>query len=77
MEQKVLGVRSPKAHQLKIGSVFEQDSICNQSKDFCLSDESFCLQMKIKFNQAETPAPQHLIINLAYKLKPNQKRPSI
>ena len=30
--------------------------------------------MKIKSNQAETPAPQHLITNLIYKLKPNQKK---
>ena len=61
--------RSPKAHQLKIASVCVQDSICGQSGDFTSSDESFCLQMKIKSNQAETPAPQHLITNLAYKVK--------
>ena len=66
--------RSPKAHQLKIGSVCAQDSICGQSEDFNSGDESFCLQMKIKSNQAETPAPQHLIANLAYKLKPKQKK---
>ena len=30
--------------------------------------------MKIKSNQVETPALQHLITNLAYKLKPNQKK---
>ena len=66
--------RSPKAHQLQIGSVCVQDSICGQSEDLSSSDESFCLQMKIKSNEAETPAPQHLITNLAYKLKPNQKK---
>ena len=66
--------RSPKAHQMRIGSVCAQDSICSQSEDFSSSDESFCLQMKIKSNEAETPAPQHLILNLAYKLKPNQKK---
>ena len=34
---------SPKAHQLKVGSVCAQDSICSQSEDFSSSDESFCL----------------------------------
>ena len=39
--------RSPKAHQLKVGSVYMQEnSICSQSDDNTLSDESFCLQMK-------------------------------
>ena len=66
--------RSLKAHQLKIGPVCAQDSICGQSEDFSSSDESFCLQLKIKSNQAETPSPQHFITNLAYKLKPNQKK---
>ena len=32
------------------------------------------MQIKIKSNQTETPAPQHLITNLAYKLKQNQKK---
>ena len=49
-----------------------QDSMCGQSEDFSSSDESLCLQMKIKSNQAETPA-KYLITNLAYKLKPNLK----
>ena len=30
--------------------------------------------MKITSNQAETPAPQHLITNVVYKLKPIQKK---
>ena len=37
------------------------------------SDDSFCLQVKLKSTQAEAPAPQHLITNLAYKLKPHKK----
>ena len=45
-----------------------QDALCRQS-DESLSDESFCLQVKLKSTQAETPAPQHLITNLGHKLK--------
>ena len=77
MEKRSFESGSPKAHQLKTGSGCAQDSLCGQSEDFSSSDESFCLQMKIKSNQAETPAPQHLITNLAYKRKPNQKKTSI
>ena len=53
-----------------------QDSICSQSEDISSSDDSFCLQVQLKYTQVETkiPAPQHLITNLAYKLKPNQKK---
>ena len=67
--------RPPKAHQLKIGAVCVQDSICGQSEQSS-SDESFYLQIQVKPNQAEAkfPAPQHLVINLACKLKPHQKR---
>ena len=64
--------RSPKAHQLQIGTVCIQDSICSHS-DESSSDDSFCLQVKLKSTQVETPAPQHLITNLAYKLKPHKK----
>ena len=74
LDVKTKGPRSPKAYQLKIGSVCAQDSICNQLEDFSLSDELFCLQKKIKSNQVETAAPHHLITNLAYKLKPNLKK---
>ena len=65
---------SPKAHQLQIGTVCMQDSICSQS-DESSSDDSFCLQITLKSTQVETkiPAPQHLITNLAYKLKPQKK----
>ena len=72
--KRSLESRSPRAHQLKIGSVCAKDSICGQSEDFSSGDESSCLQMKIKSYQAVIPAPQHLITNLTYKLKPNQKK---
>ena len=53
-----------------------QDSICGQSEDLSSSDDSFCLQLQLASTQVETkiPASQHLITNLAYKLKPNHKK---
>ena len=63
---------SSRAHQLKIGTAYMQNELCRQS-DESSSDDSFCLQVKLKSTQAETPAPQHLITNLAYKLKPHKK----
>ena len=47
-----------------------QDSLCGQSEDSS-SDDSFCIQMQVKSTQAETklPAPQHLVTNVAFKLK--------
>ena len=51
-----------------------QESLCGQSEDFS-SDDSFCLQMQVKSTQAGTKvtAPQHLVTNEAYKLKPHRK----
>ena len=68
--------RTPKAHQLQAGVVYTQDSICSQSSDLTCSEGSFCLQVKIKCTQANSkiPTPHHLIINLAYRLKPHDKR---
>ena len=64
------------AYQLQIGSVSTQDSICGQAEDLSSSKNSFCLQLKVKCTQVETkmPPPQQLITNLAYKLKPHNKK---
>ena len=72
--ERSLEPRSPKVHQLKIGSVCTKDSLCSQLEDTS-SDDSFSLQMKLKSTQAETklPVPQHLKTNLAFKLKPQKK----
>ena len=63
-----------------VGRASMQDSLYSQL-DASLSsgDTSFCLQMQVKSTQAETklPAPQHLVTNLAYNLKPHQKRINI
>ena len=63
---------SLRAYQLKTGTAYMQNELCRQS-DESSSDDSFCLQVKFKSTQAETPAPQHLITNLAYKLKHHKK----
>ena len=63
---------------LQAGAVYACDKfICGHSEDCSSSDESFCLQVKIQQSQAEgkkISTPSHLITNLAYKLKPHQKR---
>ena len=53
----------------------QEDSIYSQSSDLTLSDESFCLQVKIQCTQANTmfSTPYYLITNLAYRLKPHHK----
>ena len=75
-KKRSLESRSSKAHQLQIGPVYTQNSICRQSEDLSSSDDSLCLQLQLQSIQVETkiPAPQHLITNLAYKLKPNHKK---
>ena len=54
----------------------QENSICSQSGDLTSSDESFCLQVKIQFTQANVKilTCHHLITNLAYRLKPHHKR---
>ena len=67
--------RQPRAHQLKVGRASVQSSSYDQfDTSSSSSHDLFCLQMKIKSTQAETKIqePQHLVINLAYKLKPQK-----
>ena len=63
---------------LQAGAVYALDkSVCSHSEDCSSSDKSFCPQVKIQQSQAEgklIPTPSHLIANLAYKLKPHQRR---
>ena len=63
---------------LQAGAMYAcEKSICSHSEDFSSNNESFCVQMKIQQSQAQCkkiPTPSHLITNLAYKLKPHQKR---
>ena len=66
---------SPKAHQVKLGSVYAKDPLSGQSC-YTSEEDSFCLQSKVQSSQAETRcgAPQHLVTNLEYKLKPYKKK---
>ena len=69
--------RSSKAHQLKVGPVYMQEnSICSHASDNSSSDESFCLQMKLHAEEANTkyPTPQHLVTNLEFKIKPHKNK---
>ena len=70
--------RRPKAHQLQEGTVYVQEKAkCGHSEDYSSSDDSFCLQIKVKHTQAslkKIPTPTHLITNLAYRLRPHHTR---
>ena len=66
--------RIPRAHQLMIGRA---SAVCDQlGASFSSSEDSFCLQMQIKSAQAKTrmQAPEHLVRNIEYKLKPHRRR---
>ena len=55
----------------------KESAISSQSEEDSSSKDSFCLQVKIKYTQADsqkTPRPIHLITNLAYRLKPHHTR---
>ena len=61
---------------MKIRSVQTQDALSSQSEEYSCEEDSFCLQLQVPSTQAETNyiAPQHLVTNLEYKLKPHKKR---
>ena len=65
-------------HQLQAGTVYAKESArCDHSEEDNTSEDSFCLQVKIKCTQADrqkVPRPIHLITNLAYRLKPHHTR---
>ena len=62
-------------YQLQAGTVHAKESaIYSQSENDSSSEDSFCLQVKVKYTQANLqriPRPTHLITNLAYRLKPH------
>ena len=65
--------RKPRAHQFMVGRA---SAVCGQSDaSFSSSEDSFCLQMQVKSAQAKTKmqAPEHLVTNIEYKLKPHIK----
>ena len=70
--------RRPKVYQLQEGAVYAKESTkYDHSEEDSTSEDSFCLQFKIKCMQADkqkVPRPIHLITNLAYRLKPHHSR---
>ena len=70
--------RKPKAHQLKAGTGHVQGSASyDHLDDNSTSDDSFCLEIKIKLKQAKeqrVPKATHLITNVAYRLQPHHHR---
>ena len=70
--------KKPKAHQLQAGGAHAHRSASyDHSDEDSTSEESFCLQLKIKRKQAresKVPKATHLITNLAYRLKPHHCR---
>ena len=65
-------------YQLQTGAVYVKESArCDHSEEDSTSEDSFCLQVKIKCTQADkqkVSRPIHLITNLAYRLKPHHTR---
>ena len=69
--------RNPKAHQLMVGTYSAEGPIDDQTDtSFTSSEDSFCLQMKVKHKKVEDnySGVQHLVTNLEYKLKPHRRR---
>ena len=70
--------RKPKVHQIQAGSIHAHRSAPYDHLDEdSTSEESFCLQLRIKQRQAResrVPKATHLITNLAYRLKPHHHR---
>ena len=70
-------LRKQKAHQLKGGPVYAQDSSIYSHSEESSCNESFYLQLQVQCNQVEGKKilnPVHLITNLAYRLKPHHNR---
>ena len=65
--------RNPKAHHLMVGTYSIEGPI---DTSFTSSEDSLCLQMKVKHKQAEDNCSdvQHLVTNLEYKLKSHRRR---
>ena len=62
--------RQPKAHQIQVDESYNH--LHNYSSDVSLSEDSFCLQVKVRKQTKGTRKPPnttHLITNIAYRLK--------
>ena len=70
--------RKPNVHQIQAGrSHAHRSASYDHSDEDSTSEESFCLQLRVKRRQAREskfPKATHLIINLAYRLQPHHHR---
>ena len=67
--------RQPKAHQIQVDESY--DHLENYSSDLSLSEDSFCLQVRVRKQTKGTqkfPDTTHLIANIAYRLKQHHTR---
>ena len=67
--------RQPKAHQIQVNDLYGSPD--SYPSDVSSSEDSFCLQVKIKTQPNGTqkiPRPTHLIMNIAYQLKQHHTR---
>ena len=67
--------RQPKAHQIQVDE--SHHYLHNYSSDVSLSEDSFCLQVKVNKQNKRTqklPNTTHLLTNIAYWLKPHHTR---
>ena len=67
--------RQPKAHQIQVDESYHYSH--DYSPDVSSSEDSFCLQVKVKKQNKKTqklPNTTHLLTNIAYRLKPHHTR---
>ena len=67
--------RQPKAHQIQVDESYHYSH--DNSSDVSLSEDSFCLQVKVTKQNKRTqklPNTTHLLTNIAYRLKPHHTR---
>ena len=67
--------RQPKAHQIQVDESYHYSH--DYSSDVSSSEDSFCLQVKVHKQNKKTqklPNTTHLLINIAYRLKPHHTR---
>ena len=67
--------RQPKAHQIQVDESYNH--LHDYSSDVSLSEDSFCLQVKVRKQTKGTQKPPnttHLITNIAYRVKQHHTR---
>ena len=68
-------VKQPKGHQIHVNNLYDDPD--SYPSDICSSEDSFCLQVRIRKQHNEKqqiPKLTHLITNIAYQLKQHHTR---